>query len=360
MGKRSIIPYGPQHPVLPEPIHIDLVIEDERIIEAIPSVGFIHRGLESLVDKRDFNQLVYVIERVCGICSFQHGMGYCEALEDIFGAEIPVRAKFLRTIWAEMSRIHSHLLWLGLLADGFGYENLFYQCWRIRERVLDLIELTTGGRVIFSVNKVGGVLKDIPADQLSFILKELDAVEADLNVIKKTFIEDYTVQSRLRGIGILTREQAHDLGCAGPVARASGIKTDMRKRGYDAYPEIDFEPIVSNAGDSYARCYCRLMEIFQSIDIIRQAVAKIPNETDLSVAIKGNPDGESFIRVEQPRGEAVYYAKASGKNFLDRFRVRTPTFANLPGLCEMLAGAELSDVGLLVLTIDPCISCTER
>ena len=124
MGKRSVIPYGPQHPVLPEPVHIDLVIEDERVIEAIPSIGFIHRGLESLVDKRDFNQMTYIAERTCGICSFQHGMGYCEAVEHIMGVEVPDRAKFLRTLWAETSRMHSHLLWLGLLADGFGFENL--------------------------------------------------------------------------------------------------------------------------------------------------------------------------------------------------------------------------------------------
>ncbi|MBO6214838.1 MAG: NADH-quinone oxidoreductase subunit D, partial [Lachnospiraceae bacterium] len=118
--------------------------------------------------------------------------------------------------------------------------------------------------------------------------------------------------------------------------------------------------IVSSVGDSFARCYCRMTEVFQSFDLVRQAIAKIPNETDLATPIKGNPDGEFFMRVEQPRGEAVYYVKASGKPNLDRMRVRTPTFANLPGLCEMLKNTKLADVGLLVLTIDPCVSCTER
>lgn len=360
MGKRSVIPFGPQHPVLPEPIHIDLLIEDETVIEAIPSVGFIHRGLESLVDRRDFNQMTYVAERTCGICSFQHGMGYCEAVEHVFGVEIPERAKFLRTIWAELGRMHSHLLWLGLLADGFGYENLFYQCWRVREKILDLQELTSGGRLIFSVNTIGGVIKDIPQEKLNTILSTLDEVEQELTIIKDTFLQDYTVQSRLEGVGIITKEQAHDLGCAGPFARASGVNTDMRKLGYAAYPYLDFEPIISETGDSYARCECRIMELFQSIDLLRQAIAKIPAESDLAVPVKGNPSGEYFMRVEQPRGEAVYYVKGSGKPYLDRFRVRTPTFANLPGLCEMLKNTQLSDVGLLVLTIDPCVSCTER
>ena len=360
MGKRSVIPFGPQHPVLPEPIHIDLVVEDERVVEAIPSIGFIHRGLEGLVDKRDFNQMTYVVERTCGICSFQHGMGYCEAVEHIFGVEVPDRAKFLRTIWAEIGRMHSHLLWLGLLADGFGFENLFYQCWRVREKVLDLQEMTSGGRLIFSVNKVGGVLKDITAEQMKIILTTMDEVEEELKVMKKTFFNDYSVQSRLKGVGVLTKEQINRLGAVGPFARASGVAVDMRTLGYAAYPYLEFEPVISEDGDCYARCYVRMQELFQSIDLIRQAIAKIPDETDLATPVKGNPSGEYFMRVEQPRGEAVYYAKASGKQYLDRFRVRTPTFANLPGLCEMLKNTQLSDIGLLVLTIDPCISCTER
>ena len=359
MGKRSVIPFGPQHPVLPEPIHLDRVVEDERGVDVIPSVGFVHRGLESLVTKKDFNTLVYVAERTCGICSFMHGMGYCESIEHMMEIEIPDRAKFLRTIWSEMSRIHSHLLWLGLLADGFGFENLFYQCWRIREKILDMLEMTTGGRCIFSVNQIGGVLKDIEPDMLKHILSAIDEIEKELRVVQKTFMDDYTVKSRLCGVGVLSKEKAHELGCAGPFARASGICTDMSIRGYDAYPELDFEPITSDLGDCYARCDVRTREIFQSIDLIRQAAGKIP-EGELSVPVKGKPEGEFFMRVEQPRGEAVYFTKGNGSMFLDRMRIRTPTFANLPGLCETLKGASLADVGLLVITIDPCISCTER
>lgn len=359
MGKVSVIPFGPQHPVLPEPIHLDLVIEDEKVIEAIPSIGFVHRGLESLIVKKDFNEMVYVAERTCGICSFGHGMGYVEAIEHIMGVEIPDRARYLRTIWMELSRMHSHLLWLGLLADAFGYESLFYQCWRIREQILDMIEESTGGRVIFSVNKVGGVMKDMDSAMLSRFLDVLTDVEGQIRTIRKVFLQDRSVQMRLRGVGVLTRQMAHDLGCAGPFGRASGIATDMRIRGYGAYGDLDFEPIISTEGDSYARCQCRIDELFQSIDLIRQAVGKIP-AGDLSVPVKGNPDGEYFMRIEQPRGEAVYYVKGSGKPYLNRLRIRTPTFANLAGLCETLKGADYADVPILVLTIDPCISCTER
>ena len=122
MSTRSVIPFGPQHPVLPEPIHLDLVMEDEKVVEAIPSIGFIHRGLEKLVEKKDFNEMVYVAERICGICSLGHGLGYSEAVEHIMDIDVPMRAKYLRTFWSELSRVHSHLLWLGLLADAFGFE----------------------------------------------------------------------------------------------------------------------------------------------------------------------------------------------------------------------------------------------
>ncbi len=359
MSTRSVVPFGPQHPVLPEPIHLDLVLEDEKVVEAIPSIGFIHRGLEKLVEKKDFNDYVFVAERICGICSFMHGMGYCESVEHIMNVELPPRARYLRTIWAEMSRIHSHTLWLGLLADAFGFDSLFMQTWRIREKILDMFEYTTGGRVIFSVNKIGGQRKDMDAEALKKLLATLDEIEKDLRSITKTFLNDSTVNTRLRGVGVMTKQQAHDFGAVGPFMRASGIGLDMRNLGYGAYPDLEFEPITSEEGDSYARTYVRIQEIFQSINLIRQAVAKIP-DGEIAVPVKGFPKGEYFMRVEQPRGEAIYYVKANGTKFLDRMRVRTPTFANIPAMLEMLKGCQLADVPILILTIDPCISCTER
>lgn len=359
MSTKTIIPFGPQHPVLPEPIHLDLVLEDEKVVEAIPSIGFVHRGLESLASKRNFNDYVYVFERICGICSFMHGMGYCEAVERVLGGEIPERARYLRTIWCEMSRIHSHLLWLGLLADAFGFDALFMQCWRLREKVLDMFEISTGGRVIFSVNKVGGVLKDMDSDMLKTFIKEFKAMEKDLKKTTDVFLNDYSVESRLRGVGILSKEDAIKYGCVGPMMRASGIELDTRKLGYGAYSDIDFEIITSNECDGYARCQVRIKEIFQSIRIIEQAVEKIPGG-EISVKIPGNPNGEAFVRVEQPRGEAIYYVKGDGTPYLNRARIRTPTFANLTALINLLPGSDFSDVALQVLTIDPCISCTER
>ena len=359
MTKRTIIPFGPQHPVLPEPIHLDLVLEDEKVVQAIPSIGFIHRGLEKLVEKKDFIDFVYVAERICGICSFIHGMTYCIAIEEIMKVEVPLRAQYLRTLWSELSRIHSHLLWLGLTADAFGFESLFMHTWRLREKILDIIEQTTGGRVIFGSAMVGGVRRDIDQDALQIIVRKLREYEIEIKEITDVFLNDSSVKHRLIGVGVLSKEKAYELGAVGPTLRASGVVSDTRKLGYAAYREIDFTPITHTAGDSYARCLVRVKELFQSIDIIEQVVAKIP-EGAIEIKVDGTPNGEFFARTEQPRGEVIYYAKADGTRFLQRLRVRTPTFANVPALLNIIPGCSLADVPVLILTIDPCISCTER
>jgi ech hydrogenase subunit E len=356
---RTIIPFGPQHPVLPEPVHLDLVVEDEKVIEARPSIGFIHRGLEKLAEKKDFVEFVYVAERICGICSCIHGQTYCQAIETIMNLEVPPRARYLRTVWGELSRLHSHLLWLGLMADGMGFESLFMHSWRVREKVLNIVEATTGGRVIFGVCKVGGVRRDMDAEAIRKLLEELATIEREMRQVTRVFLEDNSVKARLCGVGVLSKQDAWDLGCVGPMLRASGVAQDMRKLGYAAFKDIPVEPVTRTEGDSYARCAVRCAELFQSVEIIRQALAKIPGG-DIAVKVTGNPTGETITRTEQPRGEVVYHLKANGSKNLQRFRVRTPTFANLPAMLKILPGCDLADVPVLVLTIDPCISCTER
>jgi len=345
--------------VLPEPLHLDLVLEDEKVVEAIPSIGFIHRGLEKLVEKKDFIDYVYVAERICGICSFMHGMGYCESIEHNMGIDVPDRAHFLRTFWAELSRVHNHLMWLGLTADAFGFESLFMQSWKLRETVLDIFDMTTGGRVIFSVCKVGGVRRDIDGDMMKLIIEKLDKFEEEYKELSRVFLNDSSVKHRLIGVGVLTKEDAHNLGAVGPMARASGIPTDMRKVGYAAYPHIKFDPVTDERGDCYARCVERIGEVLQSLSIMRQCAALMP-DGEIAVKVTGFPTGEYFMRLEQPRGEVIYYTKGNGTKFLDRMRVRTPTFANLPPLVKTLENCDLADVPILILTIDPCISCTER
>lgn len=356
---RTIIPFGPQHPVLPEPVHLDLVVEDEKVVEARPSIGFVHRGLEKLVEKKDYVEFVYVAERICGICSFIHGQTYCQAIETLMNVAVPPRALYLRTIWGELSRLHSHLLWLGLMADAVGFESLFMHSWRVRERVLNVIEATTGGRVIFGSCKIGGVRRDIDAEGIQHMLSEMEGIERDARDITRVFLKDRSVKDRLSGVGVLSKQDAYELGCVGPTLRASGVAVDMRQLGYAAFGDLPVAPITRTEGDSFARCAVRCEELFQSIDLIRQALNRIP-QGEIAVKVVGNPEGEYVARTEQPRGEVAYCIKANGAKNLQRFRVRTPTFANLPAMLKVLQGCELADVPVLVLTIDPCISCTER
>ena len=355
----TIIPFGPQHPVLPEPLHLKLVVEDEIVKEALPAIGYVHRGLEKMADIRDFKQMLYIAERTCGICCTIHAMCYCHGIEEMMSIEVPERAEFLRVIWSELHRMHSHLLWMGLFADAFGFEALFMQCWKVRERVMDINEATAGNRVMMSVNIIGGVRQDLSPEQCRWILDELKIVESEVKALEKALLSDYSVCKRTKEIGVLTKEEAYELGAVGPVLRGSGWAQDTRQLGFAAFDRLSFEPVVAFEGDSWARCWVRFKETLQSIDIVREAIAKLP-QGELATKFKGMPEGEVVARVEQPRGELLYYLKADGTKFLDRLRIRTPTFANVPPLLAMLPGIELADVPVVVLSIDPCISCTER
>jgi ech hydrogenase subunit E len=266
---KTIIPFGPQHPVLPEPLHLKLTVEDEIITEVFPALGFVHRGLEGLAIHKDFQQMIQVVERVCGICSMIHAMCYCQGIEELMEIEVPPRAKMLRIIWSELHRIQSHLLWLGLFADSFGFESLFMQFWKIREKILDINEATTGNRVIVSVNLIGGVSRDLSAEQIKWILSQLCWVEEEIGRLENTMLSDYTVKKRTVGKGGLPREKAFELGAVGPTARASGITQDLRMLGYSAFDRLDFEPVVETDGDCYARSRVRFHEVRRSIDIVR-------------------------------------------------------------------------------------------
>lgn len=356
---KIVLPFGPQHPVLPEPLQLKLVLEDERVVDVVPGIGYVHRGLERLVEKRDYLESVYVVERVCGICSVMHAQAYCQGIESLLGLEIPERAKYLRVVWAELHRMHSHLLFLGLMADAFGFESLFMQCWRIRERILDIMEQTTGHRIMVSINTVGGTRRDLSPEMAAHILSELKIIREEFDKVDKTFKNDYTVAKRLRGCAPLDKNKAYELGCVGPVARASGIAQDMRSSGYAAYGNLDFAPVVLNDSDCYARTMVRVKEVYQSMDLVRQAIEKMP-QGEFYVKPTGNPNGDVISRVEQPRGEVYYFLRGDGSKNLKRLRLRTPTFAHLPSLVEMLKGQLLSDVPVIILSIDPCISCTER
>jgi len=356
---KVVVPFGPQHPVLPEPIHLTLVTEDDVVQQAIPAIGYCHRGIEKLAEKKTFQQVPFIVERICGICNFMHAMAYCQAVERLTDTEIPPRADYLRVIWAELNRMRSHMLWLGLLADSIGFESVFMQFWKIRERVIDLIEETTGARIILSTNIVGGLRRDISPELLKKIGDVFIEIRPEIENLGHVLLNDYSIKYRAIDKGVLSKEDAHKLGAVGPTARGSGMATDNRTIGYAAYNELSFEPIVETAGDCYARTLVRYREVLQAMDLINEAIAKIP-PGEIATPIEKWPNGETFELVEQPRGEVFYYVKGNGTINLERLKVRTPTFNNIPPLLHMLGGCHVEDVPIITLSIDPCISCTER
>ncbi len=381
MSRQTVVPFGPQHPVLPEPVQLKLVLEDEKVVSVLPAIGYCHRGVEKAGEINDIHQNVFLVERICGICSFTHALCYCEGIEKIMGIEVPTRAKYLRVVWSELHRIHSHLLWLGLLADAFGFESLFMQIWRYREMVMDVLEKTSGHRFIVSTCIVGGVRRDIGDEDLDGILSTLKELEKGLDKVASVIYKDYTIRKRCIGVGVMSKEQAIQLGAVGPTARGSGVAQDARMLGYAAYADLKFEPVVETAGDSYARAVVRLREVYQSIDLVRQAIDRLTAgevaadgapvrvwrestagapSSDIVAKVRGFPNGEVISRVEQPRGECFYYIKGNGTKNLERLRVRTPTYANIPTLLVTLPGCNLADVPIITLAIDPCFSCTER
>jgi ech hydrogenase subunit E len=255
--------------------------------------------------------------------------------------------------------MHSHLLWLGHFSEGLGFESLFMQLWKIRERVMDLNEATAGNRVIISVNILGGVRRDISPEHLAWIDQEVKKVATELRALTTTLLSDYTVKQRTVGKGVLSKDDAYLLGAAGPMLRASGWALDARMLKYEAFRDIDFEPVVEYDGDAYARFKVRFLETLQSVDIIRQCIARIP-DTEIATKVSGRPEGEIVTRVEQPRGELLYYVRCDGTKYPQRVRIRTPTFANIIPLLHILPGCEVADVPVITLSIDPCISCAER
>ena len=357
--KYTIFPFGPQHPVLPEPIQLRFMVDEEKIVDASVNVGYVHRGIERACELNDYQRNVYLCERVCGICNFMHALCYCMALEKLVDVEVPERAQYLRVIWAELNRLESHLLWLGLLADAMGFESLFMQFWRDREIVMDLQERTGGNRVIISTCVVGGVRRDISGQLAEHFKESMLELKRRMDKLAPVILKDSAFKKRTVGKGFLSYDDASKLGAVGPTARGSGVAKDIRLEGYQAYKHLKFEPVVEKDGDVYARTLVRFYEVYQAIDLILEAF-KIMPEGKIAVKPEKWPEGEAVARVEQPRGELFYYVKGSGTNRLERVKIRTPTLANIPSLLAMLPGYEVADIPVIVLSIDPCIACTER
>ena len=354
------LPIGPYHPALEEPYKLELHCEGETVLSADLHVGFNFRSIERLAERRNYLQVIPLVERICGICSNVHTLSFCQAVERLAAIDPPERALFIRVIIAELERLHSHLLWAGIAAKLMGFKTVFMGCFDIRERVMDALEAVSGNRVNYAMNCIGGVNRDVKDP--GSLLAAVEAIERGVTrTIIPIFTTDRTVQSRCAGVGVLTFEQATQHGVVGPTARASGIAQDIRSAApYAAYGRLQFDVPVETAGDVRARVVVRALEILESSRILRQALKQLPAGPLRGRAFVEVPAGTAISRIEGPRGEVFYSATSDGSDIPSRVRVRTPTFANMPAVRLMLVNAELSDAPLIQASIDPCYSCTDR
>ncbi|QLJ53040.1 MAG: NiFe hydrogenase, large subunit [Candidatus Fermentimicrarchaeum limneticum] len=352
---------GPSHPMLVEPARLVFGIKDGRIKSVDIDLGYTHKGIEKMLETKNYTQAVPFVERICGICSHCHASNFCYAVEKLSGIEIPERAKYIRTIAAELERVHSHLLVLSLTMEDIGQRKLMLETLDRRERIVDAFEEFTGGRVHHSINVIGGTRLDIDKDAAGMIRTAVDEATEYSKKLAETILKNDSVRKQLEGNGVLSREKAKQLGVVGPVGRGSGIDYDVRKaKSYGKYSEMDFSIPLHDEGDSLARTLVRVEEIPESARIIKECFSRMqPGE--LRVRWDGKPPaGEQIHLVEAPRGENLHYVISRGERTPYRVRIRPPSFANLQCAATILEGASVSDIPAAVISLDPCISCTER
>ncbi|MGE5581287.1 MAG: nickel-dependent hydrogenase large subunit [Bacillota bacterium] len=355
------IPIGPQHPALKEPEGFNLILEGEQIVDAEIKLGYNHRGIEKACEGRNYIQDIYLIERICGICSHSHSTAFVQAVEEIAGVEVPPRARYIRTIIGELERVHSHLLWLGVAGHEVGFDTLLMYAWRDREIVLDILALISGNRVNYGINTLGGVRRDIDAAEAGKILESLSALTERTEYYIKVATNEPTFIGRLAGVGKLSKEDALKYGAVGPTARGSGIPRDVRKDDpYGVYAELSWKVITDDHSDVLGRTIVRVYELLESYRMLRELVEKLP-EGPISVKVPRKiPAGEAVSRYEAPRGEDIHYVRANGTELPERVKVRAPTLANAASVREMLRGGFLADFPIVIAAIDPCFSCTDR
>ena len=355
------IPMGPQHPALKEPEGFSIALKGERILGVDIRLGYNHRGIEKACEERTFIQDIYLIERICGICSHSHSTCFVKAVEEILGLEVPKRALYIRTLIGELERIHSHFLWLGVAGHEIGFDTLLMYTWRDREVVMDILAELTGNRVNYGVNTFGGVRRDISPEQVQKIFQAMDTLEGRTKYYIEIASQETTIIKRLSRVGMLSYEDALRLDAVGPTARASGIARDVRHDDpYAAYGDVSFNVILDNHCDVYGRTLVRLKELMESYNIIRQVLSKLPEGPILVKAPRKIPAGESLSRYEAPRGEDMHYVRSNGTDKPERVKVRAPTLANVQAVKHMLKDRFLADMPIVIAAIDPCFSCTDR
>ncbi len=363
MSKAQIIPVGPYHPLQEEPELFKLYCEGEIVKDIKWETGYNHRGIEKLAESKTFDQVFFLVERICGICSTSHPFAFANAVEEIAEVEIPNRAKYIRSIIGELERIHSHLLWVGLAGHFLGYNTVFMWAWKYREPVLDLFEMITGNRNSYAMFKVGGVRRDIPNAMFPEIRKALDEFKPKLDLLTGAVMDDPVIHARTKGVGVLSHQDIINFAAVGPTARASGVDIDVRRDDpYAAYDMVNWKVIVAPEGDVFAKAYVRLLEMYESVSIIEQCLDGMLKEPegDTETKVKNVPEGYGTGHAEAPRGEVFHFVVTEGGYGPVRHKIRAPSYVNIATFKKACIGQTISDATISLAAVDPCYCCTER
>jgi NADH dehydrogenase I D subunit len=381
--KELTLNMGPQHPATHGVLRLTLDLNGEVVVRCTPHIGYLHRGVEKLAESRTYQSAMPLTDRLDYVASMANNIGYCLAVEKLFGIDVPNRAQYLRTIVFEMSRICSHLLWLATHALDIGAMTVFLYCFREREWLLDIFETICGARLTVSYPRIGGVFQDMQQEVISS-LQEFTQIFPNKIGEYETLIDKNRIWlQRTRGVGIISAQDAVRWGLTGPSLRGSGVSYDLRRDNpYDAYDRVEFEVPVGSNGDVYDRYRCRMEELRQSNRIIQQCLAELPDgdilahdapELDMPLSGKkellpemsrynasisfGNqlpivPKGEVYRAVEAPKGELGFYVMSDGTSNPFRMRIRTPSFVHAGALTKMCEGGFIADVIAIIGSID--------
>ena len=359
-----VINMGPQHPSTHGVLRVVLRLDGERVIAADLVIGYLHRGIEKLSEHRDWQQIVMLTDRMDYVAAASNNLGYVETVEKLMSLEVPRRAKYIRTVLAELQRIASHCLWLGTHAMDIGAMTVFLYAFRERELILDLFEEFCGARLTYNSMRIGGLPLDLPPGWDKKVLEFCRIMDQKVVEYEELLTHNRIWLERTKGIGVLTAAQAVDLGLSGPPLRGSGVPRDIRKdEPYAAYDEMDFDVPIGLAGDTYDRYLVRLEEFRQSLRIIRQATEGVPEGPIVGKVPRliKPPAGETYHAIESPKGELGYFIVSDGKSTNPyRFRVRPPSFCNLQALRPMIRGHLVADVVALIGSLDVVLGEVDR
>ncbi|AFJ48514.1 NADH-quinone oxidoreductase subunit C [Shimwellia blattae] len=361
-SETRIVPIGPMHITSDEPGHFRLFVDGERIVDADYRLFYVHRGMEKLAETRmGYNEVTFLSDRVCGICGFAHSVAYTTSVENALGIYVPPRAHAIRSILLEVERLHSHLLNIGLSSHFVGFDTGFMHFFRVREKSMTLAELLTGSRKTYGLNLIGGIRRDIQKEQRVKGIQLIREMRKEVTELVDMLLNTPNMEQRTQGVGLLDRNIARDYSPVGPLIRGSGFARDLRfDHSFANYGNLPKTLFTMDGCDVFSRVMVRVQETLDSMNMVEYGLEHLPEGSLLTEGFTYVPHKFALGYVEAPRGEDVHWSMLGDNQKLFRWRCRAATYANWPVLRYMLRGNTISDAPLIIGSLDPCYSCTDR